>query len=280
MNLADIPNRDPHPAPWREGEKIPWDEPDFSRRMLKEHLSQDHDAASRRITRIDRQVEWIHREVLREKPSRVLDLGCGPGLYAARLARLGHACAGIDFSPASIEYARQTATTEKLNCTYYLGDVRRTGFGRNYDLVMFIFGELNVFRPTDAALILAKAYQALAPGGQLLLEVHTFDTVRRLGSEPPHWYSSHSGLFADQPHLVLTDSFWYEQEQAAVNRYYVIDAAKGDVTRYSSTTQAYTEEGYRQLLQDAGFGAIELIPSLTGYTGEFDGDFLVIRTAS
>ncbi|EIQ8028342.1 class I SAM-dependent methyltransferase, partial [Salmonella enterica subsp. enterica serovar Newport] len=30
--------------------KIPWDEPAFSQRMLENHLSQDHDWASRRLT--------------------------------------------------------------------------------------------------------------------------------------------------------------------------------------------------------------------------------------
>lgn len=39
-------NRTKIPEPWSEGEKIPWNEPAFSERMLKEHLSQNHDAAS------------------------------------------------------------------------------------------------------------------------------------------------------------------------------------------------------------------------------------------
>lgn len=33
--------------------KIPWDEPAFSQRMLENHLSQDHDWASRRLTVLD-----------------------------------------------------------------------------------------------------------------------------------------------------------------------------------------------------------------------------------
>ena len=59
MKLADIVNRIIPPAPWAEGEKIPWDEPGFSRRMLKEHLSQEHDAASRRIEFVHAQVDYI-----------------------------------------------------------------------------------------------------------------------------------------------------------------------------------------------------------------------------
>ena len=48
-------------ALWSGAYKIPWNDPDFSERMLAEHLSQDHDLASRRCVWIDRQVAWIHR---------------------------------------------------------------------------------------------------------------------------------------------------------------------------------------------------------------------------
>jgi hypothetical protein len=87
MNLLDMIERTAIPAPWSEGEKIPWDEPGFSERMLKEHLSQEHDAASRRTEHIDAHVDWIHRELLGERPARVLDLGCGPGLGWVTRAR-------------------------------------------------------------------------------------------------------------------------------------------------------------------------------------------------
>ena len=60
MKLMDVVRRTIPPEPWAEGDKIPWHDPDFSRRMLREHLSQQHDAASRRVEIIDRQVAWIH----------------------------------------------------------------------------------------------------------------------------------------------------------------------------------------------------------------------------
>ena len=46
MDLNDLVNRQIPPEPWEEGEKTPWHEPEFSQRMLREHLSQEHDAAS------------------------------------------------------------------------------------------------------------------------------------------------------------------------------------------------------------------------------------------
>ena len=38
--LMEIVERHKRPAPWTEGDNIPWNEPGFSERMLAEHLSQ------------------------------------------------------------------------------------------------------------------------------------------------------------------------------------------------------------------------------------------------
>jgi SAM-dependent methyltransferase len=273
MTLSDIVERLPDPQPWSEGDNIPWYEPGFSRRMLREHLSQAHDAASRRLEIIDRHVGWIHNGLLRGRPTRILDLGCGPGLYAQRLARLGHACVGIDYSPASIAYARQSAAEGELSCTYVQGDIREVDYGRDFGLAMLIFGELNVFSRHDARLILAKARVALAPGGLLLLEPHTFAAIQQRGLEPAFWYSSPGGLFSERPHLCLQEGLWAEAGCTATIRYYVVDAASGGVTRYAQTMQAYSDDEYRALLQACGFRDVVFGASLTGAKGPADGEF-------
>ncbi len=150
MKLRDIVERRQPPEPWAEGEKIPWSDPAFSARMLREHLSQEHDAASRRYNVIDRQVAWIHRALLGGRPTRVLDLACGPGLYCSRLARLGQPCVGVDYGPASVAYARAEAEREGLTCTYRQDDIRQAEYGIGYGLVMLLYGEFNVFRPAEA----------------------------------------------------------------------------------------------------------------------------------
>lgn len=264
MKLLDIVRRQPKPKPWAEGEKIPWDDPAFSRRMLNEHLSQDHDAASRRFAIIDQHVDWIHNQVLNGQPTRILDLGCGPGLYTHRLARLGHTCTGIDFSPASIAYAKEQAEDAGLACSYRRQDIRRADYGNDYGLVMLIFGEFNVFHPADARQILEKAYLALEPNGHLLLEPHTFDAVRTLGQAPPSWHTAESGLFSDEPYLCLEENVWDADDNVTIQRYYVIDATTSEVTRHSSSMQAYTDAQYRALLSTCGFGDVAFHASLDG----------------
>ncbi|MBI5303148.1 MAG: class I SAM-dependent methyltransferase [Chloroflexi bacterium] len=275
MNLLDVVRRQPTPMPWVEGEKIPWHEPAFSARMLNEHLSQQHDAASRRTPVIEQHVAWIHHDLLENQPTRILDLGCGPGLYASRLARRGHECVGIDFSPASIAYAREQAAAERLACRYIEADLRALDFGARYGLVMFVFGELNAFRPDDARRILRKARNAMAEDGRLLLEVSTFEGVRNIGSRLSGWYSSERGLFSDRPHLGLFESFWDDAQAVATKRYFIVDAESGAVTRCTASTQAYTEEQYRALLTEAGFSNVEFYPRF-GDVEIAQKEFLVI----
>ncbi len=251
--ITELVSRVPVPEPWSEGDKIPWHEPEFSARMLREHLSQAHDLASRRAAVIDEQVAWLAERLLTDGPARVLDLGCGPGLYASRLARRGHTCHGLDFGPASIAYARETAAREGLACTFELADLRDAEFGSGYDLVMMLFGEFNVFRPAEAMALLRQARGALCTGGRLVLEVTTLDGVRRIGEQAPSWTTHASGLFAEQPHLLLHESFWCADRRVATERFHVIDAATAAVASHAASTQGYTADELRQMLAESGF---------------------------
>lgn len=276
MRLRDIVTRRIPPVPWEEGDNIPWHEPGFSKRMLDEHLSQRHDAASRRTETIERHVQWIHQSLLQGVTGSVLDLGCGPGLYTSQLAQLGHTCFGIDYSPASIAYARQQAAELDLACIYEGGDVRSVDYGAGHALIMMIYGEINVFKREDALRILGKAWNALAPGGVLLLEPHTFEAIHRRGTAPSTWSSSPGGLFSETPHLVLTENFWDAEESIATTRYFVIDTETATTTRFAQSMQAYDFEAYESLILSAGFSAIERWPSLSGTPDAASEDFFAL----
>ncbi len=264
MKLRDLIARSPVPEPWSEGEKIPWHEPNFSRRMLAEHLSQRHDRASRRSEVIDAQVAWIHEQLLDQKPGRVLDLGCGPGLYVHRLTRLGHACMGVDISPASIRHARQEAERSGLDIMFVEDDLRNLDAKalqpEPFSLVMLLFGEANAFRREDLEDLLRRAHAALAPGGLLLLEPHDFETSRSLGQRPPTWYTEPAGLFSDAPYLCLHEAFWHAEHATTTERWWIVDLATGETTRHAGSMQAYTDDEYRALLARTGFETITLPP--------------------
>ena len=210
---------------------------------------------------------------------RVLDLGCGPGLYAQRLARKGCECVGVDFSPASIRYASEAAATAGLDCRYIRCDLRKQDFGCGFDLVMMIYGQFNVFPRNRGLEILKKAHGALKPGGLLLLEVQSRGQIQHGGKQAPSWYTAQSGLFSGAPHLVLQENFWEVDAGASTTRFSIIDGQTGTVSSYALSNEAYTEHELTDVLRLAGFKDVKRFPSLSGIAvaGEEDLPVVVAR---
>ena len=231
------------------GAKIPWDEPDFSRRMLEQHLNQEHDWASRRGPIIAAHAAWIAEQL--SVPSRILDMGCGPGLYTQALAERGHQCVGVDFSPASIEYARQRSADCDPKPEYILGDIRNYRSNQKFDCIIMTFGEFNAFIRKDAALLLEHCAEMLTENGLFILEAHTYDAVRATGEAPATWQRHATGLFSAGPHLCLRENSWNAAEASALSRYFIIDAADTAVRQYVSFMQAYRLESYTKMLSSA-----------------------------
>ncbi len=183
---------------------------------------------------------------------------------------------GIDFSPASIDYAKLQADDAGKEIYYVAEDIRTARYGEGYGLAMMVYGEFNVFKEQDIRAILRKAYDSLEEGGVFIAEPHTFEAVKSFGEAPPTWYSSDSMLFSDEPHLALMETFWDQGHRATINRYIIVDAATAEATLHSSTMQAYTNEEYEALLRDAGFTEVKLHPSLTGDEEDRNEHLMVI----
>jgi cyclopropane fatty-acyl-phospholipid synthase-like methyltransferase len=217
-------------------------------------------------------VAWLTGQ-LPNRDCRVLDLGCGPGLYTHRLAQRGHRCTGLDFSPASIEYAKQHAAQDNLNIKYELNDIRRHEIAGKFDLAMMVFGEFNVFRKPEIETILAKVCASLENGGRLVVEVHSFEEVKSQGQAPASWQSLESGLFSERPHLLLQEQFWNEASATAVTRYLIVETQSNCVVEYGSTMQAYSTEEYRRMFEAAGMSKVRQLdepewPAGDGLTGK------------
>src|SRR5688572_10904091 len=97
------------PAPFTPGEALFWNDPHISAQMLEVHLNPEVEAASRKPETIDRSVKWLIETLGLNPGESILDLGCGPGLYASRFAQLGLQVTGVDYSHRSIEHANNYA---------------------------------------------------------------------------------------------------------------------------------------------------------------------------
>ncbi len=253
MELKSIVTRTWPPVPWDEGGKIPWNEPSFSERMLHEHLTQDHNLASRRTEYIDSSVEWVHSTILNSKPSRILDLGCGPGLFLERFARLGHSCVGIDFSPASVNYAREITSGEAVEVIE--GDLAQVEFGEGFDVALMLFGEINVFRPEVAKNILRKCRKAAKT---LVVEYQHAEGLLSADLPGRRWEAHDSGLFSLDPHLLLTETNLDENTMSLTTRFIVVDLQSSSARFISQTDMIYRDDEWEQILHECGWQLREM----------------------
>ena len=106
---------------------------------------------------------------------RVADVGCGAGLLAEPLARLGAAVTGIDAAPENVAAARAHAGAQGLAIDYRAGDAA-TLDGR-FDLVISLEVVEHVAAP---AAFVAGLAAAVAPGGILILSTPNRTPLSRL----------------------------------------------------------------------------------------------------
>ncbi|KAF4409487.1 MULTISPECIES: class I SAM-dependent methyltransferase [Streptomyces] len=118
-------------------------------------------------------------------PGRALDLGCGSGRNAVRLAALGFEVDAVDLSPVAVAWARDRAREAgAYGIRFHCGDafaLAPTALRGPYDLV-YDSGCFHHLPPHRRVSYLALLDRALAPGGHFAL---TCFAAGAMGSELP-----------------------------------------------------------------------------------------------
>lgn len=164
MELHKIVKATQKPEIYSKGTSAIWTDEYISDRLLEVHLNPDIELASRKATTIAQTVDWIVEKV-QGKGLEILDLGCGPGLYAEKLTEKGHQVTGVDFSSISIRHATESATQKKLDINYRHQNYLELDDEGHYDLVMMIFTDFGVLMPEERRRFLKNVHRALKPGG-------------------------------------------------------------------------------------------------------------------
>jgi SAM-dependent methyltransferase len=114
---------------------------------------------------------FMVRMITGRKPGRALDVAMGQGRNALWLASQGWTVAGFDVSPVAIEQAQKEAAVRGLRIETSVIPYQQFDWGKaKWDLIVF-----SHFFPHDA---LPKVWDALKPGGLILVEGFHSDTAR------------------------------------------------------------------------------------------------------
>ncbi len=247
-----------------------WNDSYISKNMLRTHLDPNIDAASRNFKFIDQSVKWLNSIAPVETHPNVLDLGCGPGLYADRLNSLGYQVTGIDFSKRSIEYAKKTNKNNEYIYMNYL----EIEYENQFDLIMIIYCDFAVLKPTDRKKLLKKIYKALKPGGKFIFDVFTSVYYKDKYEQTSWAYIEKNGFFNKEPHLCLEAHHIYENN-VRLNQYLIIDE-NGHIDNYLIWDTFFTKETILQEIRNLGFNSIEFYSNVCGYKFREDSETMCL----
>ena len=249
------------PIPFAQSTSKFWDDEHISKYMLAAHLDPDFEAASRPHAVIAASAEWIAALVQDPSACSLLDLGCGPGLYAQAFSAFGFRVTGVDYSKRSIEYARSQVSATGRAIDYQYQNYLTIEYANAFDVVTLIYCDFGVLPPQDRVLLLKKIRTALKPGGLLILDGFTLNQYNEISETKTVEYQD-SGFWSEQPYLCIKNSYRYEECKAYLEQYLVV--TKTQLNCYNIWNQAFDMDSFASQLTDAGFSGCAFYGDVCG----------------
>lgn len=239
-----------------------WADEHTSKQMLSYHLNGDIDLASRKTDFIDKSVAWIVSYFNVGAGTKIADFGCGPGLYAIRLARQGADVTGIDFSLNSIRYAQEAAGKENLPIRYVNSDYLEFETDDRYDLALMIFCDYCPLSPVQRSVLLAKLHAFLKPGGAVLMDVCSLPAFEKRQEAAMYELNQLNGFWSPEKYYGFVNTFKYEAEKVMLDKYTIVEA--GRTRNVYNWLQYFSPEELERELAAAGFGVDGLFADVAG----------------
>ena len=239
-----------------------WTDEHTSEQMLKFHLNEDIDVSSRNAAFIDRSVEWIASYFEIVAGTKIADFGCGPGLYATRLAQMQADVTGIDFSKRSIQYAREVAIREGLSIHYVNQNYLEFETEDRFGLVLMIMCDFCALSPAQRKKILTKFHTFLEPGGLVLLDVYSLNSFEQREEKALYEANLLEGFWSPNKYYGFQNTFKYEREKVVLDKYTIIEA---DRTRtIYNWFQYFSPETLEREFTECGFTIEKIFSDVAG----------------
>ncbi|MCP4451044.1 MAG: class I SAM-dependent methyltransferase [Planctomycetes bacterium] len=227
-----------------------WTEEHTAKQMLSYHLNDQVEASSRSQQFIERSVAWMVSHFDVSDNTAIADFGCGPGLYANRLAERGASVTGIDFSENSLQYARQVAADKDLNTDYVLSNYLEFETDKRFDLIIMIMCDFCALSPAQRRTLLNKFRSLLKPNGSVCLDVHSLSYFDQQEESALYELNQLFGFWSAQDYYGFVNTFKYDQEKVLLDKYTIIEASRTRVVY--NWLQCFSQASLRREFEENG----------------------------
>ncbi|SDY92671.1 Acetyltransferase (GNAT) family protein [Evansella caseinilytica] len=263
-----------HLQVYQRSQHFIWTDKYISKNMLAAHLDLNSDAASRNTTTIKRTIEWIEARI--PKGGKILDLGCGPGLYTSLLSKKGYSVTGIDISKSSIAYAQKKAAQENLPIHYFCKDYLNSEIGEGYDAILCIYCDFGALIPSEQEILLKKIYHSLKDGGVFIFDVFKSGLCNNKQEKRDWHYSDGGDFWCGSPHLVLEEEKHFTEHNVWGTRTIIIEENK-QPREYITWDHYYSKSDIEILLNKNGLKVISFKDELIAENEFVSNDVMFIE---
>ena len=254
-------NKRPEPFDFYTASEL-WTDEHTSERMLSFHLNEDIDVSSRNAEFINRSVEWIISRFSVDEGTKIADFGCGPGLYATRLAKSQAGVTGIDFSKRSIAYAQEVSAKEQLSIHYVNQNYLEFETDDRFNLVLMIMCDFCALSPTQRRDILGKFHKILRPGGSVLLDVYSLSAFDKREEAATYEVNLLNGFWSPNKYYGFLNTFKYDKDRVVLDKYTIVES---DRTRtVYNWLQYFSPEDLEREFVESGFSIEGLYSDVAG----------------
>jgi 2-polyprenyl-3-methyl-5-hydroxy-6-metoxy-1,4-benzoquinol methylase len=239
-----------------------WTDEHTSKQMLSFHLNKTIDVSSRNAKFVQRSVEWIASEFNIDRGFKIIDFGCGPGLYTAPLAKYGANVTGIDFSGRSIDYAKEIAAREYLNISYIKKNYLEFETEERFNLVIMIMCDFCALSPVQRKKILKKFHRILKPNGSVLLDVYSLSAFEQKKEIATYEVNQLNGFWSPNKYYGFLNTFKYDEEKVSLDKYTIIEPDR--MRTVYNWLQYFSPLDIKREFIDAGFSVKALYSDVAG----------------
>lgn len=258
--LKEINSR-PEPFQYYTAEVL-WTDEHTSKQMLKYHLNESVDLSSRKSEFILRSVEWITSHFNINSQTCIADFGCGPGLYATRLAEKGAEVTGIDFSERSIRYARKVAEQKGLRINYAHENYLEFETDTRFDLIIMIFCDFCALSPEQRQTMICKFHKLLKPGGSVLLDVSSLASFDQRKEAATYEHNQLDGFWSPESYYGFLNTFKYDREKVILDKYTIVEKSRTRVVY--NWLQYFSRDSITAEFEQNGLKVEEVYSDVTG----------------
>ncbi|MEM1132824.1 MAG: methyltransferase domain-containing protein [Pseudomonadota bacterium] len=240
-----------------------WTDTYRAQQMLALHLNESVDMSSRNAAFIDASTAWMIEQFDLKPGKSVCDFGCGPGLYASRLAQSGAAVTGIDFSENSIRYAREQAEKAQQQITYNHANYLEYEPQEQFDLITMIMCDYCALGPEQRRKLLGIFRKCLKDDGALLLDVYSMTAFAEREDASFYEKNQLNHFWCAEDYYCFVNSFTYKDEAVVLDKYSIFPESGGEETVYN-WLQYFSPERLTEELQTNGFSVQQIYQDATG----------------